>query len=172
MTISNLYLVRNQWLLTLGIPFTVGIAVIGIWAPQSQAQNVKEDVRKDIKISLNDLNDVSEWVRLEHTGKQVKLVHTVVAPNGVAKVVSALAPVPILEHSWYDHPTSRVVFVPDTCAQSSPSSQPPASDCSVTGTDTVTLPPGINVDQGKFTLEYTESKLVRTVTFRVPPQKS
>lgn len=169
MSISNLYLVRNQQLLTLGVPITIAIAIMagGIWAPQSQAQDInnKED-RQDVRISLNDLNDVSEWVRLERTGRQVKLIHTVVAPKGVAKVVSALAPVPILEHSWYDHPTSRIVFVPDTCAQ------PTESACSITGATDVTLPTGVKVDQGKFTLEYTESKLVRTVTFRVPPQKS
>jgi hypothetical protein len=163
----NLCLVENQRLMMLRI--AVAIAVGGIWAPQSQAQDIKEDVKQDVRISLNDLNDVAEWVRLERTGRQVKLLHTVVAPNGVAKVISALAPVPILEHSWYDHPTSRTVFTPDTCSQPSPSSPTPASDCSITGTDTVTLPAGVNIDQGKFTLEYTESKLVRTVTFRVPP---
>ncbi len=101
----------------LRITITVIIAVGGIWAQQSQAQDIKEEVKQDVRISLNDLNDVSEWVRLEHTGREVKLIHTVVAPNGVAKVISTLAsvvaPVPVLEHSWYDHPTSRIVFVPD-----------------------------------------------------------
>jgi hypothetical protein len=173
MVMPNLHVVRNQQSLILRITIAVAIAVGGSWTPQSQAQDIKEDVKQDIRISLNDLNDVSEWVRLERTGRQVKLIHTVVAPNGVAKAISALAPVPILEHSWYDHPTSRTVFTPDTCSQPLPSSRSPASDCSITGTDTVTLPAGVNVDQGKFTLEYTESKVVRTVTFRVPPpQKS
>ncbi len=168
----NLCLVKNRRSLMFRIAITISIAIGGIGTPRSQAQDTKEDVKQDVRISLNDLNDVSEWVRMERTGKQVKLIHTVVAPNGVAKVISALAPVPVLEHSWYDHPTSRIVFVPDTCSQSSLSSQPSTSDCSITGTDTVMLPPGVNVDQGKFTLEYTESKLVRTVTFRVPAQKS
>jgi hypothetical protein len=164
----NLYLVKNQPSLMFGISTIIAVAITvgGILAPRLQAQESKEDVKQDIRISLNDLNDVSEWVRLERAGSQVKLTHTVVAPNGVAKVVSALAPVPTLEHSWYDHPTSRIVFVPDTCSKSS------TADCSVAGTDIVTLPKGVNVDQGKFTLEYTESKLVRTVTFRVPAQKS
>ncbi len=168
MSIPNLYLVRNQRLLMIGISITIATAIMvgGTWAPQSQAQDIKKEDKQDVRISLNDLNDVSEWVRLERTGRQVKLMHTVVAPNGVAKVVSALAPVPTLEHSWYDHPTSRIVFVPDTCAQ------PTESACSIAGTTELTLPTGVNVDQGKFTLEYTESKLVRTVTFRVPPQKS
>ncbi len=174
----NLNLAGNQRSLMIGIMIKIAAEIVvgGIWAPQSQAQDVKkadikeeikkEEVKKEeIKINLNELNDVSEWVRLERTGSQVKLIHTVSAPSGVANAFAKLVPV-TLGHAWYDHPTSRIVFVPDTCAQ------PTESNCSITGTTDVTLPTGVNVDQGKFTLEYTESKLVRTVTFRVLPQKS
>jgi hypothetical protein len=174
MAIPNVYLVRNQRSMMLGILITTATAIaVGGWAPRLQAQDIKkadikEEIKKedskreDIKINLNDLNDVSEWVRLERTGSQIKLIHTVSAPSGVAKAVAKLVPV-TLGHTWYDHPTSRIIFVPDTC-------QPPESNCSITGTTDVTLPAGVNLDKGKFTLEYTESTLVRTVTFRVPPQ--
>ncbi len=175
MVIPNLYLVRNQRSMMLGISITTATAMaVGGWAPRLQAQNIKkadikEEIKKedskreDIKINLNDLNDVSEWVRLERTGSQVKLIHTVSAPSGVAKAVGKLIPV-TLGHTWYDHPTSRIIFMPDTCVQ------PTELNCSITGTTAVMLPTGINADQGKFTLAYTESTLVRTVTFRVPPQ--
>ncbi len=171
MIIPNFCLFRNQRTMMFGIPITIAaaIAVGGIWVPQSQAQDIKKDVKREevkkeeIKINLNDLNDVSEWVRLERTGIQVKLIHTVSAPSGVANALAKIVPV-TLGHAWYDHPTSRIVFVPDACAQ------PTESNCSITGTTDVTLPTGVKVDQGKFTLEYTESTLLRTVTFRVPPQ--
>jgi hypothetical protein len=178
----NFRVFRNQQSLILRISITIATAIaVGGWAPQSQAQgikkaDIKEDINKEevnkeevnkeeIKINLSDLNDVSEWVHLERTGSQVKLIHTVSAPSGVANAFAKLIPV-TLGHAWYDHPTSRIVFVPDTCAQ------PTESNCSITGTTNVTLPTGVNVDQGKFTLEYTESKFLRTVTFRVPTQKS
>jgi hypothetical protein len=177
MTLLRFYLVRNQRTLMFKISITIATSMVvgGIWAPQLQAQDIKEDVKKadikeeinkeEIKINLNELNNVSEWVRLERTDREVKLIHTVSAPSGVANVFAKIVPV-TLGHTWYDHLTSRIIFVPDTCAQ------PSESNCSITGTTDVTLPTGVNVDQGKFTLEYTESKLVRTVTFRVPPQNS
>lgn len=100
----------------------------------------QDSLTQVIKIKLNDLADVSEWVRVERTGDQVKLLHTTVAPNGVAKAISAISGIPSvfsdsdavravsiigalppLAHTWYDHPTSRIVFLPDTCPEATAS---------------------------------------------------
>jgi hypothetical protein len=64
-----------------------------------------------IKFKLNELSGVSEWIRVEVTGNQVKLVHTVVSPSGIAKGLTRLTMVPI-SHTWYDHVTSRSFFLP------------------------------------------------------------
>jgi hypothetical protein len=125
-----------------------------------------------IKCRLNDLSGVSEWIRAKVTGNQVKLLHTVllhtvllhtvVAQSGLSKGFIAVVNLPIsIAHTWYDHPTSRIAFRPDDCALSA---------CLVTGADTITLPAGTTIYQGRFTLEYTESGWVRTVTFKLPDQ--
>jgi hypothetical protein len=129
------------------------------------AQQPTEPVQKPtapqvIKFKLNDLTGVSEWIRAEVTGNQVKLLHTVVAQSGLSKAISSAAMLPIaIGHTWYDHPTSQVVFQPDGCEQ---------SDCLVKGINSVTLPAGTDFYQGRFTLEYTESGWLRTITFKLP----
>jgi hypothetical protein len=118
-----------------------------------------------IKFKLNDLAGVAEWIRVEVTdGNQVKLLHTVVSESGVSRAVRRLIPVPLpvaIAHTWYDHPTSRITFQPDGCE---------SNDCLITGTNLVTLPVGTDIYQGRFTLEYTESGWLRTVTFKIPQQ--
>ncbi len=71
-----------------------------------------------IKLKLNDLSGVSEWIRAEVTGNQIKLLHTVVTQSGLSKFITSAAPIrlPIaIGHTWYDHPTSRITFQPDGC---------------------------------------------------------
>jgi hypothetical protein len=115
-----------------------------------------------IKFRLNDLSGVSEWIRAEVTGKQVKLLHTVVTQSGLSKLITSAAKLPIaIAHTWYDHPTSLITFQPDGCQQSA---------CVIRGLDSITLPVGTDMYQGRFTLEYTESGWVRTITFKLPQQ--
>jgi hypothetical protein len=119
-----------------------------------------------IKFRLNDLSGVSEWIRAEVTGNHVKLhtvlLHTVVAQSGLSKGLITVVNLPIaIAHTWYDHPTSRIAFRPDDFALSA---------CLVTGADAITLPAGTTIYQGRFTLEYTESGWVRTVTFKLSDQ--
>ncbi len=139
-----------------------------------------------IKIKLNKVSNVTEWVRIERTGNQLKLLHTTIAPSivstairaisgipavfsdsGTARAVGIVAGLPPLAYTWSDHPTSRIFFQPDSCKGAKET-----SSCVLTGTDTIELPAGTDLSQGNFTVEYIERKLIRTVTFRVSPQKS
>jgi hypothetical protein len=116
-----------------------------------------------IKFRLNNLSNVAEWIRAEVTGNQVKLLHTVVAESGLSQGLTSIINAPIaIGHTWSDHPTSRIAFQPDGCER---------SDCIITGTDAITLPIGTDIYQGRFTLGYTESGWVRTITFKLPDQK-
>lgn len=154
--------------------------------PQNQFPEQSQDiVSQVIKVKLNKVSNVSEWVRIERTGNQVKLLHTTIAPSFVAKAISVVAGIPSifsdsgtarafdiisglppLAYTWYDHATSRILFQPDGCEGAKET-----APCVLTGTDTIELPAGTNLSEGNFTVEYTERKLLRTVTFRVPPQK-
>ncbi|MBA2749412.1 MAG: hypothetical protein H0U45_11905 [Tatlockia sp.] len=139
-----------------------------------------------IKVKLNKVSNVTEWMRIERTGNQVKLLHTTIAPSivstairaisgipsvfsdsGTARAVGIVGRLPPLAYTWYDHPTSRIFFQPDSCQ-----GEKETSSCVLKGTSTIELPAETDLSQGKFTVEYTERKLLRTVTFRVPPQKS
>lgn len=131
---------------------------------QTSQQDTETDHKpispKVIKFKLNDLGGVSEWIRVEMTGNQVKLLHTVVAQSGLSRAITSVAKLPIaIDHTWYDHPTSRIVFQPDGCEN---------SDCLITGTNSITLTTDTDIYQGQFTLQYTESGWLRTITFRIP----
>jgi hypothetical protein len=116
-----------------------------------------------IKIKLNDLSGVSEWIRVEITGNQVKPLHTVVAQSGLSRAISAVTSLRFpVGHTWYDHPTQRIFFKPDDCEQ---------MHCLVTGTDVITLPSGTDPYQGEFTMEYLESGWLRTIQFKIPAPK-
>jgi hypothetical protein len=129
-------------------------------APESQRTPTPSAV---IKFRLNNLSGVAEWIRAEVTGNQVKLLHTVVAESGLSQGLTSIINAPIaIGHTWYDHPTSRIAFQPDGCER---------SDCIITGTDAIALPIGTDIYQGRFTLEYTESGWLRTITFKLPDQK-
>jgi hypothetical protein len=117
---------------------------------------------KIIKFRLNDLTGVSEWIRAEVTGNQVKLLHTVVAQSGLSKFLTSASPLRVpfpIAHTWYDHPTSRIIFQPAGCQ---------TATCQISGSDSVTVPAGSDIYQGQFTLEYTESGWLRTITFKLP----
>lgn len=116
----------------------------------------------------------NEWIRLDVDGSVIRVRHTTRVLNPVTQVFSlALGPVnPIRFHNWRDHDTTQVTFVPDQCSQSSnlSSEQPENSSCVITGSDSITLPDGLSVYQGEFTVEYLEEGLVRTISFRVPTE--
>jgi hypothetical protein len=133
-------------------------------SPFQSSQQPKNTVQKTtpprvIKLKLNDLTGVSEWIRAEVTGNKVKLLHTVVAQSGLSRVLNSLARIPPIAHTWYDHPTTRIFFQPNGCQK---------NDCVVVGTDSIILPDGTDVYQGQFTLEYRESGWLRTITFKLP----
>jgi hypothetical protein len=122
-----------------------------------------------IKIKVYELDRTAEWIRIEVIGNQVKPLHTRVVESGISKLLGGILPMPIA-HTWHDHPTSRVVFQPDRCGQGGTSST--QSSCLIVGTDTITLPTDLSLDQGQFTLEYTESDFLKSITFRVPSKPS
>jgi hypothetical protein len=89
-------------------------------------------------------------------------------------------PVPVPDinfYRWVDHETRRIVFIPDGCSDNSPAllgngQQPEQSSCVITGTNSITLLAGMDIRVGLLTIEYAEQDLVRTITFRVAPQRS
>lgn len=89
-------------------------------------------------------------------------------------------PVPVPDinfYRWANHETRQIVFVPDGCSDNSPvplgnGQQLGQSSCVITGTNSITLLAGIDIRGGLFTIEYAEQDLVRTITFRVPPERS
>ncbi len=89
-------------------------------------------------------------------------------------------PVPIPDinfYRWANHETRRIVFVPDGCSDNSPAplnneQQPGPSSCVITGTNSITLPAEIDIRLGLLTIEYAEQDLVRTITFKVPLDRS
>lgn len=129
--------------------------------------------RRTLKVKLDTgagSNEISEWVRLEVEGNQVRALHTTNAVSPVSKVTQFI-PLPFLFvpnfYTWYDHSTTRLVFEPDECALSGSIE----SSCSLAGADSVLLPDGVDLHQGRFTIEYLDGKVTRTVAFRVPTEQ-
>lgn len=89
-------------------------------------------------------------------------------------------PVPVPDinfYRWIAHKTRRIVFVPDGCSGNFPAplgngQQPEQSSCVITGTNFITLLAGMDIHAGLLTIEYVEQDLVRTITFKVPPERS
>jgi hypothetical protein len=89
-------------------------------------------------------------------------------------------PVPVPDinfYRWANHETRRILFVPVGCSNNSPTSlgnerQLGQSNCVITGTTSITLPAGIDIRLGLLTIEYAEQDLVRTITFKVNPDRS
>lgn len=80
-------------------------------------------------------------------------------------------------HRWADHETQRIVFIPDDCQADGPVSEAIADmspeevqspeSCEISGTDSITVPNGTDLDTGSLMIEYVEKDLVRTVTFQM-----
>ncbi len=89
-------------------------------------------------------------------------------------------PVPVPDinfYRWANHETRRIVFVPDGCSYKSSApldneQQPGQSSCVITGTNSITLPVEKDIRLGLLTIEYAEQELVRTITFKVPLDRS
>lgn len=156
----------------------------GYKSPARQASQV-------IKLRLKTSGADNEWIRLERNENTVKLLHTTRAKTVFSRVLNGLAgaaPVPVPRvfnfYQWYDHPTTRVAFKPDSCTllqrlkllnnSVSKSNQvngsPPS--CAITGTDSVLLAEGMDIRRGQFTIEYKEGDLLRSITFRIPTEDS
>ena len=129
---------------------------LGSLTTQSQTESAIAQV---IKIKLNKVSNVTEWVRIERTGNQLKLLHTTIAPSiistairaisgipsvfsdsGTARAVGIVGRLPPLAYTWYDHPTSRILFQLDSCKGAKETSA-----CVVKGTDTIELPAGTDL---------------------------
>lgn len=86
-------------------------------------------------------------------------------------------PVPGINfYRWAEHETRRIVFVPVGCSDNSSTpldhgQQLGQPSCVITGTNSITLPAGIDIRVGLLTIEYAEQDLVRTITFKVPPER-
>lgn len=89
-------------------------------------------------------------------------------------------PVPVPDvnfYRWANHETRRIVFVPVGCPDNSfapldSGQKLGQSSCVITGTNSITLPAGIDIRVGLLTIEYAEQDLVRTITFKLTSDRS
>jgi hypothetical protein len=151
----------SQGILVLGFSYSVFLQTVN--AQPSTQQQTQPSTQPSIspqviKFKLNELSGVSEWIRAEVTGNKIQLIHTVVSPSGISKALGSLSPIPV-HHTWYDHTTSRTIFRPLGCDR---------DDCLINGTNSISLPTGVDPYQGEFLLEYKESGWTRTVLFKLP----
>lgn len=75
--------------------------------------------------------------------------------SGIFDGALGFVPVPlpfveVNEYNWKNHRVTRITFQPDGCKSNS---------CTITGTNTLTLPEGTNIYDGLLTVEYQEEKL-------------
>jgi len=120
-----------------------------------------------IKIQLDRSGEDDEWIRIEKSGNTVKLRHTTQVENklvaglldGALSFVPFPVPFSVSPQEWNDHQTTRVSFQADNCS----------ANCAIEGMDTVVLPKETNIRAGLFTIEYQEGELLRSITFRIPP---
>jgi hypothetical protein len=161
-------------------------------AQTSPPLSVQASQEQSIKVRLGVSGVDNEWIRIDgnlatgtltvyHTTRvrQALLSDVATALLGVgagALVSEAIdgyngpVPTPNLNfHRWVDHQTRRLLFVPDDCseASSTPERNLP-SPCTISGTNTIALPPNTNIRAGTWTIEYTEETLIRTIAFRIP----
>lgn len=126
----------------------------------------KEPV-KIITMNLDRSGEDDEWIRIEQNGDRVRLLHTTKVRDNLASTiidgVVGLIPYPIpldtSKYDWEDHQVIKVAFKSNSCRESS---------CTVVGKKALKLPPGTNIHQGLFTIEYQEKELIRSVSFRIP----
>jgi hypothetical protein len=70
---------------------------------------------------------------------------------------------------WADRQTTKVVFQPDNCQLDSKDEKTVRKlNCNILGKNSLNLPKEVDIRAGTFILEYTEGKLIRTITFRIP----
>ncbi len=130
-----------------------------------------------LRIKLFEDSGSSEWIRLEKNGNVIKILHTRSRPNELTRFLARAFFFPQI-YNWDDHPASRIVFTSDDCSDFVPHSSRSISrisesktndpNCIITSSsDTITLKDGTDIRKGSFTIEYTESNLARTVTFKV-----
>ena len=157
----------------------------------------KDGLPQVMKIHL-DSDSHAEWIRIEKEGDRVNLLHTTEGDGGLTSkvfngAIGALVPVPIPFEfkfgQWLDTKTTKVAFIPDGCGGNSldkslqkdseqaqavlPTTiQAALPNCALTGNNTIVLSPGTDIHAGLFTIEYEEGDLHRSITFRVPPEKT
>lgn len=162
-----------------------------------QNSQCKNGLPQVMKIHI-DFNSHAEWIRIEKEGDRVNLLHITEGDGGLASkvfngAIGALVPVPIPFDfkfgQWKDSKTTKVAFIPDGCGVNSldkslqkdseqaqavlPTTiQAALPNCALTGNNTIVLPPGTDIHAGLLTVEYEEDDLLRSITFRVPPEKT
>jgi hypothetical protein len=153
-----------------------------------------------VKLRLDTSGSRNEWIVIEKRGNTVRLRHTTRNLGFFSRAIDALGVPPLLNfYDWHDHRTTRVIFEPDKCLENFTSNQSHPSDaipvsstdttsvrsssstaavsptvpltCTIAGTDSVTLPEGMDIDRGSFTVNYEERTLLRSITFRIPRRK-
>ena len=123
---------------------------------------------KTIKLNLKRSGEDDEWIRLEKQGNKVGLLHTTKVkdflPSLILDAAFGLVPYPLpfdsSKYKWEDHQVIKLSFKSDRCK---------TDDCIVTGNKVLNLPAETNIYQGLFTIEYKEKKLIRSLSFRIPP---
>lgn len=173
---------REVDLETLCQKFPLNSRCAGYQSPSQRQGAAASEAPQVIKVRLRTPSTSNEWVRIEVSGNTLKLVHTTRANrravtgllNGVLGAVSPLPLPRINSYRWYEHPTTRVVFEPNSCSEhlAPKTIQPSASlGCSITGTNSLTLAEKTDLRQGRFTIDYSDGDLLRSLTFRIPPEK-
>lgn len=121
-----------------------------------------------IKINLNRSGEDNEWIRIERKDNLVRLLHTSKVKDeitsGIINGVAGFIPSPILpdlnKYDWEDHRIIGVSFKSDRCQTDS---------CISTGKDSLKISEKTNIYQGTFTIQYQEEDLMRTISFKIPP---
>lgn len=121
-----------------------------------------------IKFNLSRSGEDNEWIRIEHKGNIVKVLHTTeVKDELVSEILNGalgFIPSPILpdvnKYNWEDHRVIGVSFKSDRCK---------TDDCISTGKKTLKITNKTNIYQGTFTIQYQEEGLVRAISFKIPP---
>ncbi len=122
-----------------------------------------------IKLNLDRSGENDEWIRLEKQDSRVRLVHTTKVKDGLVSgvlngAIGALVPLPLPfveanKYDWQDNIVTAISFRSDRCQ---------GEKCIVAGKNSIALPKGMDIYRGKFTIEYREKELERSLTFRIP----
>jgi hypothetical protein len=121
-----------------------------------------------IKIQLDRSGEKDEWIQIEKQDRKIKVKHSTQVKDGLVSGIfdGALGfvpvPLPFVEankYNWKDHRVTKITFQPDGCK---------LDNCTITGSNTLTLPEKTNIYSGVLTIEYQEEELKRSLAFRVP----